>query len=287
MTFGAPLVSILTPSLNQARWLGDNLRSVELQTYSHIEHVVVDGGSTDGSVDILGSANAHVRWTTGPDSGQSAALNTAYRMSRGEILGWLNSDDALFHRRVVSRVVEFFGSRPDVDTVYGHAALVNADGLLLHYMWAPPFFADRLRRFNFIAQPTVFLRRRVVGERLVDEAFDYSMDRELWLRLSETARFERLDDVLAIDRHHPGRKSYVRIDLARQDRLRLEQRYRAPLPERRALRNRLMKIAFRTAGLSLAARRMPELAFGGHLDSRTRLLVRQIAQLRSWMPSGS
>jgi glycosyltransferase involved in cell wall biosynthesis len=282
-----PLVSILTPSLNQARWLSDNLESVARQSYGNVEHIVTDGGSTDGSVDILNAAPPHVRWTSSADEGQSAALNEAYRMSRGEIIGWLNSDDALFHRRVLERVLALLKARPDVEAVYGHAALVNADGLLLHYLWAPPFDARRLRRFNFICQPTVFLRRRVIGEQLVDENFDYTMDRELWLRLSETSKFERIDDVLAVDRHHPMRKSYLRLDLAREDRLRLLERYGTPLPDQRVFRNKLLKIAFRTAGLPLAVRHVPELAFDGYLDSRLRLVGRQIAQLRAWMPVGS
>ena len=287
MTTAKPLVSILTPSFNQARWLNDNLRSVALQTYDKVEHIVVDGGSTDGSVEILRTAPPHVQWTSEPDEGQSAALNQAYQRSSGEIIGWLNSDDALFHRRVLERVVTWFDARPEVDVIYGHAALVNDDGLLLHYLWTPRFRAERLLRFNFISQPTVFMRRSSIGKQLADEDFDYSMDRELWLRLSRSARFERIGDVLAVDRHHPGRKSHVRIDLAREDRLRLARRYGAPPPEYRALRNRLTKIAIRFAGVALIPRAVPELAFDGHLDGHARLLVRQIAQFRSWMPSGS
>ena len=280
-------MSILTPSLNQGRWLRDNLRSVASQTYENIEQVVVDGGSTDETIDILTAASACVRWTSSPDAGQSAALNDAYRMSSGDIIGWLNSDDALFHRRVLDRVLAFFDARPAVDAVYGHAALVNGDGLLLHYLWAPQFASQLLRRFNFICQPTVFIRRSVIGQQLVDEEFDYTMDRELWLRLCERTSFERIDDVLAIDRHHPARKSYRRLDIARRDRLRLHQRYGVPLPEQRASRDRLLKFAFRLAGLSLFSRRYPELAFDGYLDSRARLASRQVGQLRAWMPAGS
>ena len=94
-----PLVSILTPSFNQAAWLGDNLRSVACQTYPDIEHVVMDGGSTDGSVDILRAAGDSIVWRSEPDRGQSDAINKAFSLSHGEIIGWINSDDAYFDCR--------------------------------------------------------------------------------------------------------------------------------------------------------------------------------------------
>jgi glycosyltransferase involved in cell wall biosynthesis len=101
-----PLVSILTPSFNQAAWLRENLRSVSEQTYANIEHVVMDGGSTDDSVEILRRADARVRWRSQNDRGQSHALNLALSASGGEIIGWLNSDDAYFDRSVLSTLSE-------------------------------------------------------------------------------------------------------------------------------------------------------------------------------------
>jgi glycosyltransferase involved in cell wall biosynthesis len=90
-----PLVSILTPSFNQGQWLAENLKSVEAQTYERIEHIVADGASTDNSLAILECSNA--AWESRSDEGQSHAINDAFRRSSGEIIGWLNSDDAFFH----------------------------------------------------------------------------------------------------------------------------------------------------------------------------------------------
>src|SRR5713226_6394238 len=113
------LVSILTPSFNQARWLADNLRSVTNQTYPHIEHIIMDGGSTDSSVEILKKAGPNVRWRSEPDRGQSHALNKAFAESRGEVIGWLNSDDAYFTPTAVAEAVQVFERCPDVNVVYG------------------------------------------------------------------------------------------------------------------------------------------------------------------------
>jgi len=289
MTRLGPLVSVLTPSFGQARWLEDNLRSVEAQTYAPIEHVVMDGGSTDGSVRLLeGRSRDGLIWASEPDNGQSDAINSAFARSSGEIIGWLNSDDAYFNSNVVTEAVTVFENHPDVGVVYGHAALVNGAGTLLHVLWAPPYARALLRWYNFIFQPTVFVRRSALGRPgFVDPAFDYMMDWELWLHLSARTRFRRLNKILAIDRHHLQRKSLTRPDLAAQDRLLLTQRYHLP----RAASNRPLakgvKLALRLAGLSKVAEAARG-ADGLPLDvpSVGTIAVRQVAQLRRWMPSG-
>src|SRR5205807_1163667 len=129
-------------------------------------------------------AGDSIKWESRHDNGQSDALNRAFRRSAGEIIGWVNSDDAYFGPSVIARVVETFESRPNVAVVYGHAAMVNADGLLLQLIWVPQFSATLLRWENFIIQPAAFIRRSALGGRFVDEMYDYAMDRELWLRLA-------------------------------------------------------------------------------------------------------
>jgi len=171
-----PLVSVLTPSFNQRRWLIETLDSVARQTYPHLEHVVVDGGSTDGSVDVLRATMPAGSWISEPDEGQSQALNKAFGRSRGEIIGWLNSDDAYLFDDAVESVVAYFHANPEVDVVYGHAALVSETGSLLHVMWMPRYSKSRLWRQNFISQPAVFMRRRVLEDGLLDEPFHYTMD---------------------------------------------------------------------------------------------------------------
>lgn len=283
---GAPLVSVLTPSFNQARWLADNVGSVAGQTYGDVEHIVVDGGSTDGSVELLQrSAAPGLRWVSEPDRGQSHAINKALAMSRGEILGWLNSDDAYFSPTVIEEAVRLFVARPGVSVVFGHAALVNGDGLVLQTIWAPPFSYRLLRLHDFIVQPAAFVRRSAVGDALVDESYDFAMDFELWLRLGRAGRFARLDRIVALDRHQPGRKSYAMADIGRADARRLRAAYGIHLGLLANAARKAWKVATRLAGISLLreAHRVP-LAFAGRRDSVPQLALRQTVIPRSRMP---
>ena len=285
-----PLVSVLTPSFNQVRWLSDNLRSVRLQSYPHIEHVVMDGASTDGSVDLLRSASGRVVWRSEPDAGQSAALNKAFAASSGEIIGWLNSDDAYFSTAAVESAVAYLDRHPDVDLVYGHSAYVNADGLVLHLMWVPACGRWWFLRQDFISQPTVFLRRRAIQGAFVDESFHFAMDYELWLRLLDRGcRFQRIDAVLAVERVQPGRKTLQMEDVWREDTDRLGRTYGVVTG---GLGTRMvfsaLGIASRFAGVRLLpAALADDLAFAAQPTTHADLLRRQIATRRSRMPFGS
>ena len=281
-------VSVLTPSFNQARWLPDNLRSVAAQSYPEIEHVVMDGGSTDGSVEILSSASPPVTWESAPDRGQSDAINKAFRRSSGDIIGWLNSDDAYFTSDAVALAVDVFERHPNVGVVYGHAALVNGEGTILHVLWTPTFAPAIARAYNVICQPTVFVRRSAIGRPdLVDPAFDYSMDRELLLHMARRTRFYRLDRIVAIDRHHPYRKSYTRLDLAARDRDLIARRYRTPALAHNPVLHETTALAMRVAGLS----KVREAASGSDVlplkvSTARAIAFRQVAQFRRWMPTG-
>jgi glycosyltransferase involved in cell wall biosynthesis len=280
-----PLVSILTPSFNQRRWLVETLASVANQTYAQLEHIVVDGGSADGSVDVLRAALPSENWISEPDGGQSEALNKAFDRSRGEIIGWLNSDDAYLFDDAVESVVEYFRGNPGVDVVYGHAALVDETGRLLHVMWMPPYSKSRLWRENFISQPAVFMRRRVLEDGFLDESFHYTMDHELWLRLATDLSFGRLDRVLAIDRHQAERKSYQWPQQAYEEILRLSETY--GIPRTVPFEARLRRIAYRLRGAPTAFRlRQDQKAFDWSIDSRARLLVRQLIVKRRFMATG-
>ena len=224
-----PHVSILTPSFNQGLWLAHNLGSVANQTYRRFEHIIVDGGSTDETVEILAAAKDSVRWMSEPDRGQSHAINKAFNLSQGEIIGWLNSDDAYFSRRSVEVAVHaFLRKNPAAAIVYGHSALVDGSNRLMHFNWSPPFSRRFLKMHNFIVQPAAFIRRSALEATLVDEGFDYAMDRELWLRLTERWDAVRVPEVLAIDRHHAGRKSYTRPELYEHDVAILVEQYGVP-----------------------------------------------------------
>jgi glycosyltransferase involved in cell wall biosynthesis len=280
-----PVVSVLTPSFNQRSWLVETLGSIASQTYPHLEHIVVDGGSTDGSVDVLRAALPPESWVSEPDGGQSEALNKAFDRSRGEIIGWLNSDDAYLFDDAVESVVDYFRRNPGVNVVYGHAALVDETGRLLHVMWMPAYSKSRLWRENFLLQPAVFIRRRVLEDGFLDESFHYTMDHELWLRLATEHSFGRIDKVLAIDRHQAQRKSYQWPAQADQEVRRLAEMY--GIPQTVPFEARLRRISYRLRGAPTAFRlRQDRKAFDWSIDSRMRLLVRQLIVKRRFMATG-
>jgi glycosyltransferase involved in cell wall biosynthesis len=194
--------------LNQARFLDDCIRSVANQAYPAIEQVICDGGSTDETLDILRRAPASTRWISEPDRGPAHALNKALELSRGAILGWVNSDDAYADRRAVSWAVDVFEKYQDVDVVFGHAILVNEENLVLQAIWTPPMNASLLRLSHYLYQPTLFIRRRALEQQpmFLREDLEFVFDRELLLRLAKSSRFHRLKRVLAVDRHQRARK---------------------------------------------------------------------------------
>ncbi|MEA2653882.1 MAG: hypothetical protein QOI37_1109 [Chloroflexota bacterium] len=281
-----PLVSVLTTSYNHAHWLPDTLDSVARQDYSNIEHLVVDDGSTDGSVDLLAAkADDSLRWMSTAHVGQAGALNEAFAMSSGAIVGWLSSDDAYYDRRVISRVVETFARHPQAALVYGHAVLIAEDGLQLNTQWVPPVDRFGWEPPMHILQPAAFVRRSAIADSFVNEAYDLAMDTELWLRLRGPHRFVRLGRILAAERHHPTRKSYTREDLATEEARRLDAAYRPAGGRPTHRRDRKWGIAYRLLGLTLipSVARHPD-AFDGRLDGRLALLRRQILVPRSKMP---
>ena len=169
----------------------------------------MDGASTDDTVAILGNAaHEHVRWRSEPDRGQGDALNKAFAESRGAIIGWVNSDDALCDRRSLEWVVGYLLSHPEVDVVYGAALLVDSNTVARQVLDPPRFSRSALEAVNFIVQPTVFMRRAALEREpfFVRDDLRYVMDRDLWFRLARHARFARIPHILAIDRHQPARK---------------------------------------------------------------------------------
>jgi glycosyltransferase involved in cell wall biosynthesis len=247
----------------------------------------MDGASTDGSRDILDRVEGMVQWRSEPDKGQSHALNKAFEASSGDIIGWLNADDAFYDLHAVQSAVEVFEANPDVDVVYGHSALVNAEGLILHMIWVPPFSRYLMRRHNFIIQPATFIRRTALNGRLVDESLDFAMDRELWLRLSNYARFMRINRVLAVDRHHPGRKVNTLQEVGLIEGQRLNARYQ--VRDSRGTRALLAssRMAFRVLGVRLVPDIETEWAFHARVDGRLHLWNRQLLRRRAAMPLGA
>jgi glycosyltransferase involved in cell wall biosynthesis len=281
-----PLVSILTPSFNQAAWLGDNLRSVACQKYPRVEQIVMDGGSTDGSVALLRAQGTAVTWHSEPDGGQAHAINKAFRESQGEIIGWINSDDAYFDCRVVADVVAYFGIHPEVDVIYGHAVQTTHDGRIIQVLWVPGFDRSLLGELDFIVQPAAFIRRSALSDPMLDESFHFAMDYELWLRLSDRGSgFARMDRVLAIDRHQTDRKSSTIKDVYRANLARLAQMYPMRLePEWDARRSAYYRRQRIMGAFLIPKVRYDNLAFSAPEGLKAGLWKRQLFQRRSDWP---
>lgn len=208
-------VSIVTPSYNQAEFIRDTIESVRQQTYSDITHIVVDGESDDGTLDILREYD-DLKWTSEPDRGQTHAINKGFERVDGDVVGWVNSDDPYVYRGTVATVVDTF-ERTSADIVFGHAITIGPDNEFLRAHYLPEFDPNKLKRHCYLIQPSVFFRRHVVAENKLNETREYSMDYEFWLDLADEYNWHRLDEVVAADRNHPARKIIQDAEASRAD----------------------------------------------------------------------
>jgi glycosyltransferase involved in cell wall biosynthesis len=204
-----PLVSIVTPSLNQGRFINGAIESVAAQDYPAIEHLVMDGGSDDETLEILARHSSRLRWVSERDRGQTVALNRGFRLTSGEIVSWLNADDLLLPH-AVSAVVDAFRSDPEVMLVYGDGTFIDATGrYVAPFRFSEPFNLRRLIEVHdYILQPAAFLRRsalEAVG--YLDETLSWCMDWDLWIRIGERFRVRYLPIPLATVRLHPNSKT--------------------------------------------------------------------------------
>jgi glycosyltransferase involved in cell wall biosynthesis len=219
-----PLVSIITPSYQQAAYLGNNLLSIQGQSYRAIEHIVIDGGSNDGTVELLTRTPGDRLWVSEPDGGQANALNKGIRMSHGEIIGWVNSDDFLYPQ-AVERAVEVLEAH-DSDLVYGKCCLVDREANIVGMYHTEAFDYRRLVAANIIAQPALFMRRRLFDNAgPFDEDLTCSMDYEYWLRCGRMARFEYVDEVFAAYRLHSNAKTSTQARMLAKEANALRRRY--------------------------------------------------------------
>ena len=204
-----PLVSIITPSLNQAAFIEAAIESVLTQDYPQIEYIVIDGGSTDGTLDILRRYGDRVRWLSEPDAGQSDAINKGVRLTRGEILAWMNADDA-YLPGAVSRAAAAFAEDTDRALVYGDAQDIDVHGHVLGpSRQIEPWNMRRLIEFgDFIVQPAAFFRRDaydIVGG--LDPSLHYCMDYDLWIKLGQRYAVQYLAQPLAQTRIYSATKT--------------------------------------------------------------------------------
>jgi glycosyltransferase involved in cell wall biosynthesis len=249
-TPNAGLISVVTPTLNQAAFLAETIDSVLEQEYAALEYVVKDGGSTDDTRRLLERYSATIRWTSIPGAGQSAAINQGWRDTRGEIVAWLNSDDT-YLPGALAAVAECFQKHPDVDVVYGECDYVDVRGRFLRPYPVRPHDYLRLveSAVSYLPQPATFLRRRVLESAgFLDEFLSYAMDLDFWLRIGARGHaFAHLPRRLATLRLHPQAKSIRSFEAFAPELIRIYERLfrRDDLPlSVKALRKRAMSNVF-------------------------------------------
>jgi len=202
-----PVISVVIPCLNRAHYLTPTIDSILQQDYPHIECIVVDGNSTDDTVEILKSYGHKIKWISEPDRGHADAINKGWRMSQGEILAWLNADDLWETLSAASQVAAYFQAHPDVDLVYGDCGEIDAEGNLVGVMTPRAWDLEEavVNCDHVIFQPAAFIRRSIidkVGD--LDVAFYQKKDHELWLRIGLAGNIKYFPALLAHARNIKG-----------------------------------------------------------------------------------
>ena len=220
-----PKISIITPSYNQGKFIERTIKSVLDQDYPHLEYIVMDGGSSDGTVEILKKYDARLKWLSQKDNGQSAAINEGIRMSTGDIIAYLNTDDT-YEAGALKQVADIFTGDPSVMWLTGRCRIIDENDLeirrliskyknllLNHYSY------QLLLVTNPISQPSTFWRRQIVEEYgLFDEDEHLAMDYEYWLRIGKQYPPKILDSFLSSFRiHHSSKSSGSFLKMPRQE----------------------------------------------------------------------
>ncbi len=203
-----PLVSIITPSFNQARYLEYTLRSVLEQDYPNLEYLVVDGASTDGSQDIIRKYEHRLAWwVSEQDNGQAQAINKGLQRAKGEYIAWLNSDD-MYARGALRKAVSALQADPTLGMVFSNVFSVDAENEIFNTMRYANYQLADLMAFNIIGQPGVFMRRAVLEKAgHLDADYHYLLDHQLWLRIASIAPIRYVDDYFAAARFHAEAKN--------------------------------------------------------------------------------
>lgn len=195
-----PTVSIVTPSFNQADYIEDTIKSVKFQDYGNIEHIIMDGGSNDGTIDILKEYEDeyNMRWISQPDEGQADAINRGFKKSNGDILSWLNSDDVYLSRSAVSKAVAALNEYPSADIANGRGIRLKEDG-----KWDHPIKRrdhklshSELKYVASVLQPATFWYNYVWESVGINEDLKYTFDWDFFIRATNTYNLVPIPDFL-------------------------------------------------------------------------------------------
>jgi glycosyltransferase involved in cell wall biosynthesis len=203
-----PRVTIITPSYNQAAFLEQTIQSVLEQGYPNLEYFVVDGGSTDGSKEIIEKyADRLDWWVSETDMGQAEAINKGFARATGDYIAWLNSDD-LYQPGVIEAAVKVMEANPDACMVFGDVVSIDENGNPFNIMAYDDWQLKDLMCFNIIGQPGVFMRRSdQLKAGTLDLSYRFLLDHHLWLRLAQHGKMIHIAEMWASARIHPGAKN--------------------------------------------------------------------------------
>lgn len=207
-----PSISIITPSFNQGRYLEENILSVQKQEYPALQHILIDGGSTDSTPEIIKKYSGHFSYAISErDKGQSHALNKGFAQANGEIIGWLNSDDYYAPGALIAIAKAFSESNVEVVTGCSYLLQEGKDSVLNKQSYLGKFSFEDYFRYPDINQPATFFRREILASLVpFNEKLHYVMDRELWIKYLlkyDVTHIKAIEDVIAFFRYHPESKS--------------------------------------------------------------------------------
>jgi glycosyltransferase involved in cell wall biosynthesis len=182
-----PLVSIVTPSFNHAQYIEDTIKSVLAQDYPYIEYIIIDGGSIDNTREIVKKYEDRIQWISEPDDGQADAINKGFRMSQGEIVAWLNSDDS-YCPGAIKTAIDYLLRHSDVCMTYGDGYEIDERGKVIKkFPYSQSFdLRELIYVSDYILQPTVFMRKEaLVGVGFLEKSLNWCMDWDLWIRIGK------------------------------------------------------------------------------------------------------
>lgn len=205
-----PKFSVVTPSFNQGQYLEETIRSVLLQNYPNLEYFVMDGGSKDGSVEIIKKYEPWLTyWVSEADAGQSAAINKGLNLGTGDIFAWLNSDD-FYSPNMLSHAAIYLALHPEVGMIFGDRSVVDENSKIVQYIRYFSFFRWQLRYMSGIPQESAFFRAEIFRKAgQLDEHLQYAMDFDLWWRLSKITKFKHVHEIVGNYRNHEATKGNV------------------------------------------------------------------------------